>query len=46
MNQKEQQRVMVLNRVERGELVGREGATLIELSLRQTRRLLAAYREE
>lgn len=46
LNQKEQQRVMVLNRVECGELLGREGATLIELSLRQTRRLLAAYRKE
>jgi len=46
LNQKEQQRVMVLNRVQRGELVGVEGATLIELSLRQTRRLLAAYRKE
>ncbi|MBI2166607.1 MAG: ISNCY family transposase [Chloroflexi bacterium] len=46
MNQKEQQRVMVLNRLERGELVGREAAGLMSLSLRQVWRLLAAYREE
>lgn len=46
MNQKEQQRVMVLNLVERGELTGEEGAGLMRLSLRQVRRLLAAYREE
>ncbi len=46
LNQKEQQRVMVLNRVERRELVGREAAGLMGLSLRQVRRLLAAYRRE
>lgn len=46
MNQKEQQRVMVLNWAERRELVGREAAGLMALSLRQVRRLLAAYRRE
>ena len=46
MNQKEQQRVMVLNRVERGEITGREAASLMGLCVRQVRRLLAAYRKE
>ncbi len=46
MNQREQQRVMVLNRVERGEVTGREAAELMGLCMRQVRRLLAAYRKE
>ncbi|MFQ5861408.1 MAG: ISNCY family transposase [Dehalococcoidia bacterium] len=46
MNQKEQQRVMVLNRVERGEVTGKEAAGLMGLTVRQVRRLLAAYRKE
>ena len=46
MNLKEQQRVMVLNRVERVGLTGKEAAALVGLSLRQVRRLLAAYRKE
>lgn len=46
LNAKEQQRAMVLNRVERGELTGQEGASLVGLSLRQVRRLLARYRRE
>ncbi len=37
---------MVLNRVERGLLTGEEAAGLMGLSLRQERRLLAAYRKE
>jgi transposase len=37
---------MVLNRVERGELVGQQAAALVGVSLRQVRRLLAAYRRE
>ncbi|MDP3061884.1 MAG: ISNCY family transposase [Chloroflexota bacterium] len=37
---------MVLNRVERGELTGRQAAELVSLSVRQVRRLLAAYRRE
>jgi len=37
---------MVLNKVERGEIVGREGARLLGVSLRHVRRLLAAYRRE
>lgn len=46
LNQREQQRVMVLNRVERGEVTGREAAELMGLCVRQLRRLLAAYRKE
>ena len=37
---------MVLNGVERGDLTGQAGAALAGLSLRQVRRLLAAYRKE
>lgn len=43
---KEQQRVMVLNQVQRGELTGGQAAQLVGLSLRQVRRLLAGYRKE
>lgn len=46
LNQREQQRLMVLNRVQRGELTGAAAAVLMGLSLRQARRLLAAYRKE
>jgi len=46
LNRKEQQKVMVLNRLERGELGGKEAAVLVGLSLRQVRRLLADYRKE
>ena len=46
LNPREQQRGMVLNQVERGELTGRQAAGLVGLSLRQVRRLLAAYRRE
>lgn len=46
LNPKEQRRVVVLNRVERGELRGEQAAALVGLSLRQVWRLLAAYRKE
>ena len=46
LNAKEQQRLMVLNQVIGGELTGQGAATLMELSVRQVRRLLAAYRKE
>lgn len=46
MNAKEQQRLMVLNQLIGGEMTGQRAATLVELSVRQVRRLLAAYREE
>ncbi|MDO8750684.1 MAG: ISNCY family transposase [Dehalococcoidia bacterium] len=46
MNAKEQQRLMVLNQVLRREITGREAGTLMGVSVRHMRRLLAAYREE
>ena len=46
MNKKEQRRLAVLNEVERGKMIGREAAELLGLSLRQVRRILAAYRKE
>lgn len=46
LNGKEQQRLMVLNQLISGELTGQEAATLMEVSVRQVRRLLAAYRKE
>ena len=46
LNAREQQRAMVLNRVEREGLTGEEAAGLMGLSLRHVRRLLAAYRKE
>ncbi|MDA1272256.1 MAG: ISNCY family transposase [Chloroflexi bacterium] len=46
MNGKEQQRAKVLNQMERGGLTGEEAAGLMGLSVRQVRRLLAAYRQE
>lgn len=45
LNKKEQKRLMVLNLVEKGKIGGGEAATMLEISLRHTRRLLAAYRE-
>ena len=39
-------RLVVLNQVETGKMIGREAAEVIDLSLRQVRRLLAAYRKE
>lgn len=45
MNEKEQRRAQILNQVERGELTGPTAAALLGLTLRQTRRLLAAYRQ-
>ena len=46
LNIREQKRLMVLNNVERGGTTAGEGAELLGLSLRQVRRLLAAYRKE
>lgn len=44
MNSKEQKRLMVLNTIERGEIGAGQAAVVLGLSLRQVRRLLAAYR--
>jgi len=46
LNQKEQKRLMVLNQVEMGKMTGGEAGGVLGLSLRQVRRLLAAYRKE
>jgi len=46
LTKREQTRLMVLNKIERGEIVGWEGARVLGLSLRHVRRLLAAYRKE
>jgi len=46
LNKEEQKRLMVLNQVREGEVVGREAAEVLDLSLRHVRRLLAAYRKE
>jgi transposase len=46
LNNKEQKRLIVLNEVLAGRLTGQEAAEILGLSLRHTRRLLAAYRQE
>lgn len=46
LNSKEQHRLGVLNRVIGGQMTAMEAAGLLDLSERQTRRLLAAYRRE
>src|SRR3972149_12055794 len=46
LNRKEQKRLMVLNEVGVGRMTGMEAAELMSLSLRQARRLVAAYRKE
>ena len=46
LNKKEQKRSMVLNQMEKGEMLGREAAEVLNLSLRHVRRLVVAYRKE
>ena len=46
LSKKEQKRLMVLNQVEIGNIVGKEGAEVLGIFLRHVRRLLAAYRKE
>ena len=46
LNKKEQNRLIVLNRVEGGMMTAREAAEIPGLSVRQINRILAAYREE
>jgi len=46
LNKREQKRLMVLNKVNSREIKVEEAATIISLSMRQTWRLLAAYRKE
>jgi transposase len=45
LNQAEQRRLLVLNHLEAGALVNAEAAELLGVSIRQVRRLRAAYRE-
>ncbi len=45
-NVKEQKRVITLIDVEKGVMTGRQAAGVMNISLRQVRRLLAAYRKE
>src|SRR4051794_16828085 len=42
----EQQRLVVLNRMLMGDLTGAEAAAALGLSVRQVRRMVAAYRKE
>ncbi len=44
LNKKEQKRFMVISKVERGEVGGRDAAALLSISLRHFRRLVAGYR--
>ena len=46
LNKKEQKRLMVLNQVEMGKIIGREASEILGPSLRHVRRLSAAYRKE
>jgi len=46
LSQEEQKRLMVLNHVEKGKMRGGEASQVLGISLRHTRRLLAAYRKE
>jgi len=46
LNKKEQRRLVVLNQVAVGKMIGREAAELLGLSLRHVRRILAVYRKE
>ena len=46
LNKKEQNRSMVLSWVARGMMTAREAGEVLGLSLRQVKRILAAYRRE
>lgn len=46
LNIKEQKRLLVLNEILVGRIAGQEAAEVLGLSLRHTRRLIAAYRQE
>ena len=45
LNNKEQKRLLVLNEVLAGRMTGQDAAEMLGLSLRHTRRLIAAYRQ-
>ena len=46
LNKKEQKRLMVLNQEETGKMADKRAAEVSGFSLRQVRRILAAYRKE
>ena len=46
LNSKEQKKLMVISKVERGEVGGREAAAILGISLRHLRRLIAGYRRD
>ena len=46
LNKREQKRLLVMNEVLAGRMTGQEAADMLGLSLRHTRRLIAAYRRE
>lgn len=46
LNEREQKRLLVLNRVIGGQTMAKDAAGLLGLSVRQLRRILAAYRKE
>ncbi len=46
LNEREQKRLLVLNRVIGGQATAKEAGELLGLSVRQVRRILAAYRKE
>ena len=46
LNKKEQRKLVILNQVEMGKMIGKEAVELLDLSLRHVRRILAAYRKE
>lgn len=45
LNKKEQRRLVILNHVEKGQLLRKEAAEMMGVSIRHVKRLLAAYRE-
>jgi len=46
LNRREQKRLVVLNQMEKGKMIGREAAEVLGLYLRHVRRILAVYRKE
>ncbi len=46
LSKKEASRVNILNEIEKGVITGKQAATVMGMSLRHERRLIAAYRKE
>jgi len=46
LNKNEHRRLVVLNQVEKGKMIGKEVAEILGLPLRHGRRILAVYRKE